>query len=74
MSHRMHRDNHRVAATARECLRKLADLGDCLVSQQVAMALGFAEALLEELASAADDGDTAPMIGPAATRILEMRT
>jgi hypothetical protein len=69
----LHRDNPRVAKAARECLSKLADLGDVMISQQVALALGFAEALLEELAAAADAGETAPMVGPAATRILEMR-
>ncbi len=74
MPNPLHRDNPRVAAVARACLRELSALGDLMVSQQVALALGFAEALLEELADAADAGDTAPMVGSAATRILEMRT
>lgn len=68
---RLTRDNPRVAAAARECMTILADLGDVMVSQQVALALGFAEQLLDELATTADAGESAPMIGPAASRILE---
>jgi len=71
MPNPLHRDNPRVAAVARACLRELSALGDLMVSQQVAMALGFAEALLDELATTADAGDAAPMIGKAAARILE---
>lgn len=69
---RLTRDNPRVATAARECLTILADLGDVMVSQQVALALGFAEQLLDELATTAESGESAPMIGPAASRILEM--
>ena len=72
MNNRLTRDNPRVAAAARECRAILADLGDVMVSQQVALALGFAEQLLDELATTADAGKSAPMIGPAASRILEM--
>lgn len=71
MSDPLHRDNPRVAATARACLHEIESLGDLMVSQQVAMALGFAEALLAELIETADAGDAAPMIGKAAARILE---
>lgn len=71
MPNPLHKDNQRVAAVARACLRELEALGNVMVSQQVAMALGFAEALLDELATTADAGEAAPMIGAAAARILE---
>lgn len=69
----LHRDNPRVATVARACLSELESLGDLMISQQVALALGFAEALLDELATTADAGGSAPMLGPAAARILETR-
>lgn len=71
MTNPLHKDNPRVAAVARACLRELESLGDVMISQQVAMALGFAEALLAELVTTADAGEDAPMIGAAAARILE---
>lgn len=72
MTNTLHRDNPRVAAAARQCMSILSGLGDVMVTQQVALSLGFAEALLEELVTTAEAGEAAPMIGKAAKHILEM--
>ena len=67
------RDHAIVIAAARKCLDELSALNELVVTQQVALSIGFAEGLLDELIEIASAGKSAPTIGSFAKGLLEMR-